>query len=411
MKLKILTLTTCFLIVVSCSKNNDEPSKSSVKAPVDLQLPEKAGDVINKSNRFGMELFKQVAIDEPEKNLMLSPVSASVALTMLLNGCDGETYNQIRDMLGYSDLTFLEINEVYRSLVKQLLLVDPDVKLALANAVWYRQDFAVYPAYLQSMEDVFDATVDGLDFNQPSAVDVINQWAADNTNGRITNVIGEISPETMMFLMNALWFKGSWTWKFDPDQTTDGTFVLDDGTQVTTPLMSDKIPVKRLMENAYSCIELFYGRQNFSMIIVVPHGSLNDLIENMGNSFWPQMTAALDQIEGPEELEVKLPKFSFDYEKRLNDQLQALGMTDAFVPSVADLSKIADTDLFVSFVKQNSFVEVNEEGTEAAAVTTIGIEVTSFDGFVVNSPFIFAIRERTSNTLMFVGKVMDPTDE
>jgi len=389
----------------SCKKENPELPQE----PTVITLPEKANEVILQNNNFGIELFKQTALAE-NTNLMLSPLSANVALTMLLNGCDAQTYEQISGMLGYGGLTLEEINATYKSLVSQLLAADPQVNIALANAVWYRNGFSVKPAYLDAMDASFDAEIGALDFNSPSAIETINGWASSNTNGKIPKVINEISPDAVMFLMNALYFKGSWTNQFDKNLTANRVFHLADGTSKQASSMSSKISVKYFETSDYTAIEMPYGRQNFSMVVILPATTLDNFTENFNGADWSFLTNALDGMAYTSEIEVTMPRFKFEFEKVLNDQLKALGMTDVFNPELADLSKISDEDIFVSFVKQNTFVDVNEEGTEAAAVTTIGIEVTSApQPFTVDKPFIFAIRERTTNTLLFIGKVENPS--
>ncbi|MFO7613264.1 MAG: serpin family protein, partial [Bacteroidales bacterium] len=203
--LLILLIAPFLLFSFSCKKDPEGP-----KQPVSIELPAKGNTVIAKNNDFGINLFRTTALAE-DKNLMLSPLSASTALTMLLNGCNTATYEQIRDMLGYEGLSIEEINEVYKSLVTQLLAADPEVQLALANAVFYRQDFQVKPPFLETMDTSFDAEIASLDFFSPSALQTINNWAKDNTNGKIEKVLDEISPDAVMFLMNALYFKGNWT--------------------------------------------------------------------------------------------------------------------------------------------------------------------------------------------------------
>ncbi len=376
-----------------------------------MQFTEKSVEVIQGSNSFGVELFKAVALDDENVNLMLSPLSASTALTLLLNGCDGETYTQIRDMLGFENMTNDQINEAYQSLVTQLLAADHEVNLALANAVWYRNDFDVYQTYLDNLETNFDAHIQGLDFSSPSALQTMNRWASDNTNGKIPQVLTEISPDAVMFLMNALYFKGIWSEQFKVEDTYNAPFTVEIGNVINTPTMHGMIPSKVYFGNEYSALEMYYGRKNFSMIIILPNSGLTEFMGDLTPELWEDVSGNLSLSSAMGDVYVSLPKFSFEYEKRLNDQLMALGMTDAFNGSLADLSKIADASIFVSFVKQNTFVEVNEEGTEAAAVTTIGIELTSAGDpleFNVNKPFIFAIREQTSNTLLFLGKVVEP---
>ncbi len=405
MKTSLLLLALSpFLLFSSCRKDNTPTGKE----PVTIDLTEKGHEVIAATNDFGVDLFRVTALEETG-NLMLSPLSASTALTMLLNGCNTETYNQIRNMLGFEGLTMEEINAVYQSLVSQLLEADPEVKFSLANAVFYRNEFEVKPPYLEAMNQSFDAEIAALDFSAPSALETINGWASNHTNGKIPKVLEEIDPMAVMFLMNALYFKGAWTVQFNPENTHAGSFTMEDGSVIDADMMSEHLPVRIFSDATMSAVELSYGQGNFTMIILVPQGSLTDFLLNFSPEQWTSITSGIDAISETVEMDIYLPKFKFEYEKYLNDQLIALGMTDAFNPALADLSGISDASIYVDFVKQNTFIEVNEEGTEAAAVTTIGINYTSFEGFIADKPFLFAIREKTTNTLLFIGKVEEPT--
>ena len=391
------------LLALGCKKEE----KNLPKDPVTINLPAKAGAMIKQSNSFGIDLFREAAHNY-EDNMMLSPLSASTALSMLLNGCDGETYTQIRGMLGYDALSLDEINENYNSLVGQLLTVDPDVQLSLANSVWYRQDFNVKQNFLERMSAAYQAKVSDLDFSSPSAVTTINNWAKDNTHGKIEKVLDEINPNAVMFLMNALYFKGDWTYQFDKALTTQQLFYPQNSDPKNVEMMRSEMPFRLYSGADLRAIELPYGQQNFAMVIILPDGPLDGYLESFSGEQWKEITASLDEIK-PTSSEVSLPKFRFDYEKILNQQLQSLGMTDAFISGIANLSGISDEMIFVNFVKQNTFVDVNEQGTEAAAVTTIEIDYTSMpESFIVDKPFIFAIRERTTNTLLFIGKVEMP---
>ena len=403
-------------ILSCCSKvNNEEPDLT----PKSLDLTAMAPEVIAYGNEFGVELFTKVAI-EKNKNLMLSPLSASTALTMLLNGCGGDTYDQLRETLKYPEsMTISEINEVYKGLVTQLLDVDPKVKLALANAIFYRLGFIVKPPFLDTMADDFDAEIAGLDFFLPTALTTINKWASDNTNGKIPKVLDEISGDAVMFLMNALYFKGDWSYQFDKALTSDRPFYTDKSNPVYVSTMKGDIGSKTMGEYSsgsnYQAIEMPYGCTNFTMVVIVPEETLPEFLSSFTSETWSTITSALDAREEFSELTVYMPKFKFSYEKYLNDQLRSMGMIDAFNGSLADLSGISDASIYISFVKQNTFVEVDEKGTEAAAVTTIGIELTSAlpqpREFVIDKPFVFAIRERTTNTLLFIGQVTNPLSE
>jgi serpin B len=403
-KIIFLSLLVFIIFATSCKKEPVGPNQ-----PKPINLTTKANEVIAGSNSFGIDLFRLTAMAE-NKNMMLSPLSASTALTMLLNGCQTQTYGQIRDMLGYSGLTLEEINAVYHSLVGQLLSIDPKVKLALANSVWIRQGFEVKPAYLNAMDSAYDAEIAALDFNSPSALETINGWASDKTNGKIPKVLDAIDPYAVMFLMNALYFKGTWTYQFDPGQTSSMPFHLKNGSVVDAAMMRSLFTSIKIVYNTdATVIELPYGQQNFSMVIILPQNSLDGYLPGFDNAKWSSYTAGLDAITEPGEAEIILPKFKFEYEKKLNEQLKSLGMVDAFDSYLANLSGISDANIYVDFVKQNTFVDVNEEGTEAAAVTTGGVNATSLPpAIIMDKPFIFAIRERMTNALLFIGKVEQP---
>jgi len=403
MKTPATLLLVPLLFFSGCKKEDDGP-----KQPKPIELTTKGKEVISASNGFGIELFRAIAAEE-NNNMMLSPLSASTALTMLLNGCETQTYEQIRDMLGYNDLTINEINDAYNSLVDQLLSVDPEIKLSLANAVFYKHGFEVKPAFLSVMDSSFQSEIDALDFSLPTALETINGWASDNTNGKIPKVLEEIDPGMVMFLMNALYFKGNWTYRFEEDQTTQMPFRLSDGSSVNVPTMKSMMPARMVYTAGANSVELPYGRQNFAMVVILPEGPLDQYMTGFNEEKWNDITSQLDAMDESTDVIVYLPKFKFEYEKLLNDQLKALGMTDAFEPYLADLSGISDADIYVDFVKQNTFVDVNEEGTEAAAVTTIGIKEVSMPPYImVEKPFIFAIRERMTNAVLFIGKVEKP---
>ena len=401
------------LILSFAACNTVDPHEEIFTTPKKLDVPELVAQLNASGTDFGIDLFTKTASTE-EGNMMLSPLSAKVALTMLLNGSRGDTYEQIYTMLGYTPgMSLAEVNRAYKTLATELINADPRVTLALANAVFYLENYQVKPPFMAAMRDDFGAHIQALNFGLPEAVTTINRWASDNTNARIPKVIDEIQPNTIMFLMNALYFKGDWSNPFDKSQTRPAEFTLSDGSKAMVPTMNGSVASLMHYANDYRAVEIPYGRNNFSMIILVPNDPLQDFLSGFNGSSWRELTQALDaqsesRDEWPSNL-VEIPKFGFEYEEILNKQLQALGMTDAFDANRADLTGIADDALVVSFVKQNTFVEVNEEGTEAAAVTTIGIIRTSVPTpFQVNQPFVFAIRERTTNTLMFIGQVTDP---
>jgi serpin B len=401
-----LTLITGLL---SCTKDSNEPEQDLT--PGTIELSASASEVIATNNDFGIDLFSRTATAE-SGNFMLSPLSAGVALTMLLNGCEGATYDQLKSTLKYpGSMTIAEVNGTYKSLVKQLLDVDPKVALSLANAVFYRNGFSFKSVYLNTMNTEFGSKVQGLDFSLPSSISTINKWASDNTNGKIPKVIDRIDPDIVMFLLNALYFKGNWSYRFDKSLTADRPFYAEGGNTLNVSTMNGEVGARTYRGDKFTAIELPYGRTNFTMVIIVPEGSLSGFIPSFTAGEWKTLTNHLNGLTDYGKVNVYMPKFGFSFEKYLNDQLKSMGMIDAFDTQLADLSGISDEQIYVNFVKQNTFVEVNEEGTEAAAVTTIAIGVTSAgppNAFEINKPFIFAIRERTTNTLLFIGQVSNP---
>lgn len=408
----LLAVIVFFSGFTGCENNRMEVMPDTPKT---FELTPASEHVIAGTNGFGIELFTRVAQAE-NKNMALSPLSASAALTMLLNGTADATFDQLRSVLGYPEtMNLRDINRAYKSLVTQLLVADPAVELTLANAVFYRQNFGVKQNFVSTMQSDFGANIEGLDFANQSAVNRINQWASDNTKGKIPMVIESISDEMRLFLMNALYFKGNWTNTFNTADTRDLPFFLTPQNTVQVPTMSGEFAVRSVLNDRFHAVELPYGRGNFSMVLVVPHNQeLRTFLGQFSPATWDTITSSLDAQKSGSRIKVYLPRFQFAYRKTLNQYLSAMGMVNAFDPLLANLSGIADVrDLFVHFVNQNTHIQVNEEGTTAAAVTTIGIGVTSVGPppFAADRPFLFFIRERTTNTLMFAGAVFNPLQQ
>jgi serpin B len=286
--------------------------------------------------------------------------------------------------------------------------------MEIGNSVWHRIGFTLEDPYVSEVERDFLARVEALDFDDPAAADVINGWVDEATDGLIEAIVDPpIDPLTMAFLINAIYFEGQWTTRFDPTRTRSGDFARPDGSTVSVPFMwmSDRA-FPYASTPAYQAIDLPYGGEAFSMTVLLPSGdaSVEDLIESLDADAWAGIISGM----GERELMVGLPKFRLEYGKTLNGVLQALGMGVAFDPAAADFSRMhrdaLNLQLHISAVKQKAFVEVDEEGTRAAAVTSVEVGITSAPpSFVADRPFVFAIRERLSGTLLFTGVVRDPS--
>lgn len=367
--------------------------------------------VASASDAFGVRLLRQVAEAESAPNLLVSPLSASLALGMTLNGARESTYTAMRDVLGFTDLEQDAVNDAYRGLIPQLLARDPDVEFTLANALWYRRGFDVKQPFLDAARTHFRAHVADLDFSDAAAPRTISQWAEDRTGGRIRNLVEQIDPLDMLFLVNAVYFKAPWAQPFHPNSTRDASFSRDDGTTVMVPTMSQDAAFPHVVNDAVQAVELPYAEGDFAMLLLAPPAG------STLRAFVASLTAAqidgwLDAMQNGR-IMLSMPKFSFEYDVTMNDALTALGMGVAFDSEAANFDGIHDAtrdDLYISQVRQKAFIDVHELGTEAAAATSVTVSVTSMPpALAFDRPFLFAIRERESGTILFIGLVGDPS--
>ncbi|MBI3082459.1 MAG: serpin family protein [Gemmatimonadetes bacterium] len=379
--------------------------------PRELTLAERK--LITTSNRFAFNFFREVVRQgEPDSNVFVSPLSAAMALGMTYNGARGETQTAMAHTLGLEDLTTQETNQSFRSLIDLLRGLDPKVDFRLANSIGYRLGFVPRPEFLDVNRQYFDAEVSALDFTKPEAVTTINHWVDANTGGKIPEIIKQIEDSIVMFLINAIYFKGTWVYQFDKDRTKDEPFTLRNGAQRNVSMMhhNGRVRVGYYGGQGFQALDLPYGGSAYSMTIVLPDRGrdVDTVIAGLSPDAWGAVVDGLTR----DSIIVAMPKFRLEWDDTLNGVLKALGMEIAFLPYQADLSGIAGApgDLFISYVKQGTFVDVNEEGTEAAAATVVAIGLTSAgpQEFRVDRPFAFLIRERFSGTILFMGKIMNP---
>ena len=362
--------------------------------------------VSNAANDFSFALFKRLSAAQPAENVFVSPLSVSFSLGMAMNGANAATLDQMRATLGFGTTELAEINQGYRGLMALEGGLDPSTTFQIANAVWYRNSFPVNASFIDQVRASFDASVNASPFDA-STVTAVNDWVSSKTNGRIPKILESIRAEHVMFLVNAIYFKGSWREQFDPKRTTNMSFRGALGEQVVpTMIRDDKAGKLRIAQSAELTIgELSYGNGAFVMTIAIPNEphTVDQFVAGLDGARWSELLASMHEGE----YMVQLPKFRLTYERMLNDDLKALGMVVPFDASAADFSRMTPEQVFISFVKHKTFVDVNEEGTEAAAVTNTGVEVTSMPPCLcVDRSFVFAIRERFSGTILFMGKMV-----
>ncbi len=409
MKIKAaLFLVFILFSIISCREDSTNvPGKYK-----EIQLDEKSAQIVEADNEFGFELFQNIYASEKDReNIMVSPLSVSLALAMTYNGANGETKTAMEKTLKLYGLTTNEINTSYQTLVNALKSLDSKVILEIANAIYYQNSFLVEPDFIANNENYFHAEVSALDFTSPNALKTINNWVADNTNNKIEKILDEISGDQVMFLLNAIYFKGIWSSKFDKKDTEKKAFHLENNSVVQTDFMKQTNSVLYTANNLFRAIQLPYGQGNYNMFVLLPNEdkTLQDIIDNLSSDNWELWQESFFETNA----DIEFPKLKFEYEIKLNDVLSEMGMGIAFTDG-ANFSGInKNGGLRIDYVKHKSFIEVNEEGTEAAAVTVVAIELTAAGThtnvqFVVNRPFLFAIAEKSTGAILFMGTVKNP---
>lgn len=409
MRLPTGRLLPALLLAASCT-GATEARKGPPPLLTALPRPLSAAEsrMVGAGNQFGFDLLREVRRTRAGDNLFISPVSVSMALGITLNGAGTTTFDSMRVALRLAGAPIAEINQGYRTLIDLLRGLDPGSQFRIANSIWAHAGMAFLPAFLNLGRTVFDAEVQALDFGSPSTLTTINDWVNDKTSGKITRILDAISPDEVMFLINAIYFKGSWRTAFDPADTRNAPFHAADGSIQNVRTMSLAAETQRYSATRdYELVELLYGNGAFAMDLVLPREdrTLDDVTTGLTAARWAEWMTALHDLD----IGLALPKFRLELDRDLSPDLAELGMRVAFDPVRADFSGMASVTpggRFITRVLHKTFVDVNEEGTEAAAVTSVGIGVTAAPPTMrIDRPFLFVIRERLTGTILFLGQV------
>lgn len=406
MKTKFLLLLGFIALLTSC--NDDDGGTSVVaKERKDIVLSRSEEQLANESMDFAFRLFQQVNSTERQSNWMISPLSASMALGMMTNGAAGNTLEEMKATLGFSNFDLDGMNAYYRKLVTELLGLDNTTQLSIANSVWVKEGLPINEAFVKVNQEMYDAEVSNLNFSSPEAKSIINNWCADKTNNTIKDVSSFISDKMELASINALYFKGNWKKQFKKSETKDETFTNADGSESEVPMMNQKEHFLYAYNDDFHIAEFQYGNAAFSMVILLPYEgkTLDESLKNLTRENWEEWYNGCQS----KELMVKLPRFEINYDKSLTEDMVALGMTEAFDKNLADFSSISPDKIYLSTLNQFTYIKVDEEGTEAAATTIIrgdGVNIAvPSSKFHVNRPFAFMIKEKSTGTILFMGKV------
>jgi len=370
--------------------------------------------LVRANNILGFNIFDELRAKQAEENIFISPASIITALAMTYNGAEAETREAMENTLGFESMSQEEVNQAFADLLTILHNPDPEVEMTVANSLWAREGVEFKEDFLQRNNDYFDARVTALDFDDHAAAERINKWVKDQTGGAIEDIIEPpIDPLTVLFIINAIYFNGEWTEPFDPDLTREIPFHLSSGAEKDIPVMFKNDEFSYLETALFQAVRLPYGKnERLAMYVFLPsaENGLDDFLEELNPGTWNDWAASFSNREG----ELGLPRFEFEYEISLNESLKALGMEIAFDDTAADFSGMRDIPprLFISDVKHKSFIDVNEEGTEAAAATSVEIRVESArpDHFtmIIDRPFFFAIADDLTGIILFMGSLLEP---
>ncbi|MEO1146375.1 MAG: serpin family protein [Cyanobacteria bacterium J06638_22] len=412
--------------VLGCAVNGtwaDDASQSERDTPTDVAqepgdampsdaLPQLDDRLVAAHNAFGFNLFSQILPSAGNENVMISPSSVAIALAMTYNGASGETQDAMAQALELQGMSLDEINQANAALETILEQADPQVKIGIANSLWGREGVAFDEEFLQRNQTYYNAEVQRLDFADAEATDIINEWVSDSTEGRIPQIIQRIQPEQVLFLINAVYFNGTWSNPFDPALTQDQSFTLADGSSQMVPMMRQAGRFRYTETAQFQAVHLPYGDRRLSMMVVLPREgvSLSDFQQTLTPENWSTWQTAAGSREGM----VQLPRFESEFGTQLNDALKALGMERAFDPDAAEFDGMSqDAALYISDVQHRTFIKVDEAGTEAAASTSVGIGATSAPmdppfQMVCDRPFFYAIQDNETGAILFMGTMMNP---
>jgi len=376
-------------------------------------LTQKQKEVVDSANDFAFNLFRPIVTgNENAENIMISPFSVSSALSMLLNGASGETYDAILKTLSLEDKSLDEINDTYLKLMTDMVPVDERVVMDIANSVWVEEEFTVKEGFMQALDEYFDAESRSFDIDDPNAYVDMNNWIENKTNGKIKNTLSGLAPNTIMLLINAVYFNGKWKNQFDVENTSDKPFYLTPGTSKNVPTMYNETTLAASHHDNVTLVDLPYGQGNYTMVIALPDEGVTpaEIASTLDAAKWQEWSASIGTAGS--EVQLSMPKFKYEYKRSLSGDLGAMGMGIAFTDN-AEFANISDEQIKVLDVLHKTYIDTDEEGTEAAAVTVVVVGTTSIDPSImvinINRPFLYFIREIYTGTIVFMGVVEDPS--
>lgn len=415
------------LLMMSCSSSDIEEDLEP-KSIVDMysesqtiQLTQAQQVFVNDNNTFTLNFLKAVnETDRSGKSFIYSPLSITYVLGMVNDAATGQTEQELEQALGFHQGGINAVNDYCKNLIDNLPKVDNKVTLNIANAIFLNKNYTLKPQFTQDMQTYYNAKAEALDFGAPETLDHINGWAKEKTNGMIPNILDEIDPYMVSYLLNAIYFKADWASKFDKNNTKTESFTTDNG-KTELPLMHQNVLINYVNNGVYSAIKMPYGNGYWDMTVMLPEDgkTTDDIISQLSSRGFNDVEGFCGTMGGvfkPYEVDLKLPRYETESDTKdvptgLTGLLQKMGINRIFDGSLAEIPNMANAHVYISMMRQKAKIKVNEEGSEAAAVTVAGITLTSNEPvqypkavFHANRPFVYVIREASSGVILFVGK-------
>jgi len=388
--------------------------RRSPSQPEPSSPPSPPPTVAAASTRFGIKLLHRLVAQQPDKNVFISPASVSIALAMTRAGAGGETERAIAAALEAEGFAPAEFAQGNADLLAELPSAGPGFELAVANSLWGNRQIRFHDEFLQTAKQSYSAELISLDFASPETVATINRWVQSKTRERIPHIVDQLSADDPLVLINAVYFKGTWDTPFNRQATREAEFTLPGGGSKIVQMMSRFSYFDYLRGKQFQAVRLPYGLGRLGFYVFLPDkdSSLAEFLKELTAANWASWMAGLRQMH--REGELGLPRFRAEYGAELADPLRALGMEIAFDRQRADFSGMVPVPpgAFISAVSHKTFVDVNEEGTEAAAFTGVlcaaAMSPPKPFQMIVDRPFVCAIHDRPTDAVLFLGVIMDP---
>jgi Serine protease inhibitor len=404
-----VTLMSSSIILISCEKKDANVRSGDSGNLVNITTEGYQQEIIDSANRFAFDLFKPVLADaKGTENIMISPFSITSAFSMTLNGAAGETFEAMKKTLGLEGKTLVQINKTYLKLMTEMIPVDKSVVLDIANSVWVDKQLNVKQPFITDLQTFYKGEARDIDVTDPDAVNIVNDWIALKTQDKITEMLDKFDPGAAMLLINAVYFNGKWRYKFDKTDTKEEPFYVTPSDPKTVPMMHQIHNFKAIRNNSFTIVDIPYGQGNYTMVVVLPDKNMtnSDVANSLTLSLWQEWMGLL----ADNSVVLSIPRFKYNYKRLLNKDLIDLGMSIAFTTQ-ADFSNISDQSLLITKILHQSFIDTNEEGTEATAATIVEMGTGAAEpvDMKIDHPFLYFIRESSTGTIIFMGEVNDPT--